>query len=61
MPSVMWFRRDLRVRDHPALLAAIAASPGGVVPLYVIDPILWHRAGEPRRAYLAASLRSLDE
>ncbi|WP_260860745.1 deoxyribodipyrimidine photo-lyase [Mycobacterium tilburgii] len=22
MPALLWFRRDLRVRDHPALLAA---------------------------------------
>ena len=61
MPSVMWFRRDLRVHDHPALLAAIAAGDDGVVPLYVIDPLLWERSGLPRRSYLAASLRSLDE
>jgi len=26
MPSVMWFRRDLRVLDHPALNAAIEAA-----------------------------------
>ncbi len=28
MPSraVVWFRRDLRVADHPALLAAVAAA-----------------------------------
>ncbi len=61
MPSVMWFRRDLRVHDNPALLAAISASTDGVVPLYVIDPLLWSHSGEPRRAYLAASLRSLND
>ena len=33
--SLLWFRRDLRLADHPALLAAIeAAGAGGtVVPL----------------------------
>ena len=61
MPSVMWFRRDLRVHDHPALLAASAAAEDGVVPLYVIDPVLWERSGLPRRSYLAASLRDLDD
>jgi deoxyribodipyrimidine photo-lyase len=61
MPSVMWFRRDLRVHDHPALLAATTAAEDGVVPLYVIDPTLWERAGAPRRSYLAASLRALDD
>ncbi|MGL5809199.1 MAG: cryptochrome/photolyase family protein [Nocardioides sp.] len=62
MTSVMWFRRDLRLGDHPALAAACAeAQPtGGVFALFVIDPALWKHAGEPRRAYLSASLRDLD-
>ncbi|MGZ6804061.1 MAG: cryptochrome/photolyase family protein [Nocardioidaceae bacterium] len=56
--SVMWFRRDLRLGDNPALLEAAAAD--GVLPLFVIDPALWGPAGVSRRAYLAASLRALD-
>ncbi|WP_316932139.1 deoxyribodipyrimidine photo-lyase [Nocardioides marmotae] len=58
MSSVMWFRRDLRLRDNPALLEACA--DGAVLPLFVLDPRLWGPAGPTRRAYLAASLRSLD-
>jgi deoxyribodipyrimidine photo-lyase len=54
----MWFRRDLRLRDNPALLAACEA--GRTVPLFVLDPVLWERAGPARRAYLAGSLRALD-
>lgn len=57
--SVMWFRRDLRLHDNPALLAACAADE--VVPLFVLDPHLWERAGKVRQSYLAASLRSLDD
>lgn len=56
--SVLWFRRDLRLADNPALLAAAADGP--VLPLFVVDPALWRPAGRVRRAYLAASLRSLD-
>ena len=56
--SVMWFRRDLRLGDNPALLAACAA--GEVVPLFVLDPLLWSRSGDARRAYLAGSLASLS-
>ncbi len=56
--SVMWFRRDLRLADNPALLEA--GQSGEVVPLFVLDPVLWGRAGPARRAYLAASLRELD-
>ena len=58
MTSVMWFRRDLRLADNPALIAA--AEDGDVLPLFVLDPALWGPAGPGRRAYLAASLRSLD-
>ncbi len=56
--SLMWFRRDLRLGDNPALLEAAADGP--VLPLFVLDPALWGPAGPSRRAYLGASLRSLD-
>jgi deoxyribodipyrimidine photo-lyase len=64
--SVLWFRRDLRLGDHPALLAAAddAAGEGvrrhGVVPLFVLDPALWGPSGPVRRAWLLRSLRDLD-
>ena len=50
--AVMWFRRDLRLGDNPALLEA--AADGDVLPLFVLDPALWGPAGPVRRAYLAA-------
>ena len=56
--SLMWFRRDLRLADNPALLQAQAAADE-VVPVFVLDPALWHPAGLPRRAYLIRSLRAL--
>ena len=55
----MWFRRDLRLADNPALLEACEA-PGGVLPLFVLDPALWEPAGAPRRWYLSRSLAALD-
>jgi deoxyribodipyrimidine photo-lyase len=57
--SVLWFRRDLRLHDHPALLAARDAGDEGVLPLFVLDPALWRPAGAPRQAYLLRSLRAL--
>ncbi len=57
--SVWWVRRDLRIADHPALLAA-ASSGGPIVPLFVLDPVLWASAGAARRARLVDSLRALD-
>ena len=59
MSSVMWFRRDLRVRDQPAQRAALTDGPA--TALFVVDPRLWERAGDPRRAWLAGTLRALDE
>jgi deoxyribodipyrimidine photo-lyase len=57
--SVMWFRRDLRLADNPALLAACAADE--VVPLFVVDPVLWRASGRTRRVYLLRSLAALDD
>jgi deoxyribodipyrimidine photo-lyase len=58
--SILWFRRDLRLADNPALAAAVAAADD-VLPLFVVDPALWRPAGVPRRSYLTASLRALGE
>ncbi|WP_338749751.1 cryptochrome/photolyase family protein [Janibacter alittae] len=57
--ALVWFRRDLRLRDHPALHEA--AGRGEVLPLFVIDPALWRPAGRAKLAWLAATLRSLDD
>ncbi len=58
MTAVMWFRRDLRLADNPALVEA--AHDDEVLPLFVLDPALWEPSGPSRQAYLAASLRALD-
>ena len=51
MTSVLWLRRDLRRRDHPALLAARdAAGDGDLVVAFVVDPRLWAGGGAARRA-----------
>ena len=59
-PVVLWFRRDLRLNDNPALHAAVATGRP-IVPLYILD-----EAGEGRRLgaaslwWLDKSLRALD-
>lgn len=35
-PVILWLRRDLRLDDHPALCAALAAG-GPVIPLFILD------------------------
>jgi hypothetical protein len=47
--AIAWFRRDLRVSDHPALSAAVD-SRHQVVPLFVLDER--HSASHARRALM---------
>ena len=56
-PTVFWFRRDLRLGDNPALVAAAEAGP--VVPIFVIDDALWGPSGDNRRAMLVKALDAL--
>jgi deoxyribodipyrimidine photo-lyase len=55
--TLLWFRRDLRLDDNPALLAA--AGDGTVVPLFVLDPALWGPAGTARKVWLVRALTAL--
>ena len=58
--AVMWFRRDLRLSDNPALAAA-CSSHDEVLPLFVHDDRLRGPSGGPRLAFLSGCLTALDE
>jgi len=58
MPTLLWFRRDLRLHDLPALLDA-AASDGEVLACYVLDPRLKASSGWRRLQYLYDALRDV--
>src|ERR671916_3123048 len=61
--ALVWFRRDLRVHDHPALTAAHREADQ-VVPVFVLDPRLLDGGRFPsanRAWFLLASLRELRE
>ena len=61
-PALVWFRRDLRLDDNPALTAAIERG-GPVVALYVLDDEDagdW-RPGGASRWWLHRSLEALDK
>ncbi|MBP2474973.1 deoxyribodipyrimidine photo-lyase [Crossiella equi] len=60
MTAALWFRRDLRVHDHAALLAA-AQDSKDVLGVFVLDDRLLAPSGEVRRTFLYRSLRSLNE
>ena len=61
--TVLWFRRDLRLSDNPALAAAsrAAGSEDDVVALFCDDPRLRRPAGAARRVFLSGCLAALDE
>lgn len=59
MTSIMWFRRDLRLNDNPALLAALES--GLVVPLMVLNPAQLDNAGEFPKTRFLASVAALNE
>jgi deoxyribodipyrimidine photo-lyase len=61
---VFWFRRDLRIADNPALLAAIAEANrtgGSVLAVFILDLKLGSASGTNRLAFLYGALQSLTE
>jgi deoxyribodipyrimidine photo-lyase len=59
-PTILWFRRDLRLADQPALVAAVRDGP--VISVYVLDDETpkHRRMGAASRWWLHHSLKSLD-
>jgi len=59
--ALVWFRRDLRVREHPALQAALEAHER-VVPVFCLDDRILHgrHASGPRTQFLLECLADLD-
>ena len=56
----MWFRRDLRLDDNPALGAAFSASGGNVICLYILEETKDDRSlGDASKWWLDKSLRAL--
>ena len=61
MTAIVWFRRDLRVRDHPALRAALDAHDE-VVTVFCLDDRLLHgrHASGSRTQFMLECLADLD-
>jgi deoxyribodipyrimidine photo-lyase len=57
MPVIWWIRRDLRLKDNPALRAAIEAD--SVIPTYILDPA-FSNSSPRRRDFLYEGLHALD-
>lgn len=57
-PSIVWFRNDRRVSDHPALQAAISKG-GPLVLLYILETDAGRAHGGARQVWLHHSLVAL--
>ena len=60
MPSLCWFRTDLRIEDQPALSAA--AAEGSAIALFIASPVQWqlHRDAPIKVDFWLRSLRALQ-
>lgn len=61
-PSLLWFRHDLRLTDHPALLAAVEGGRP-ILPVFVLDEAAAgaHGLGGAARWWLRGSLAALAQ
>lgn len=59
MPTLLWFRRDLRLSDLPSLVEAGSAGDQ-VLGCFVLDPRLLKSAGPRRLQFLGACLSELN-
>jgi len=63
--TILWLRRDLRLADHPALIAAAERARelhGALLPIFIWEPglIAGPRASANRTWYLRESLAELS-
>jgi len=60
--ALLWYRRDLRLHDHPALHAALAAHDR-VVPVFVLDPVLLNGrfSSAARGQFMLGCVDALDD
>jgi len=63
MRSLIWFKKDLRTRDNPALYYANKHCPDGVVGIYLIDYAMWKKHGRAfcQLQFIFAGLEKLRE
>lgn len=62
MRALVWFRSDLRTRDHPALFEACRKADRGVLAVFTVCPAQWQAYdwGEAKVGFLLRNLRALS-
>jgi deoxyribodipyrimidine photo-lyase len=61
VPNIVWFKRDLRIRDHTPLVEAAKCVP--LIALYIVEPLYWALPDSSRRHwhFIHDSLNDLRE
>ena len=59
-PAIVWFRRDLRLSDNPALMAAVQ-SERPLILLYIYETNLDRPLGAAKKVWLHHSLKALSD
>ncbi|MEO1317656.1 MAG: deoxyribodipyrimidine photo-lyase [Pseudomonadota bacterium] len=59
-PTILWFRRDLRLSDHPGWTAALARG-GPVIPVFVLDPLIEESYGRAPKWRLGLGLEAFGK
>ncbi len=61
--AMVWFRRDLRLEDNPALFHACEKADEGVMAVYIADPAMWARndTSAIQIAFILAGVRVLQQ
>ncbi|MDA7426551.1 FAD-binding domain-containing protein [Thalassococcus lentus] len=59
-PVILWFKRDLRLTDHAALVRA--SEIGAPIPVFIVEPDYWQRPDTSGRqwAFLCETLEDLQ-
>ena len=57
--AIIWFRKNLRIHDNPALIEASTHEVTNLFPIYIHEPN--HKMGENRLKFLHESLQDLDQ
>ncbi|WP_298932278.1 deoxyribodipyrimidine photo-lyase [uncultured Ruegeria sp.] len=58
-PIILWFRRDLRLSDHPALKAA-SETGRPIIPIFILDDLVQHLGPAPKWR-LGLGLEAFDQ
>lgn len=63
MRGIIWFKKDLRITDNPALFHACKQCDDGVIGIYIIDHHMWqqHKISSLQINFILEGIKKLQE